>query len=123
MIKRVPAKSVDAYLKKLPSDQRAALEKIRAVIKAAAPEAEELISYHIPMYKYFGHLVCFAAYEGHCSFYVVNKKILTDFAKELSAYKVSGTTVHFSPTDPLPLSLVKKIVRRRMKENEGKRGG
>lgn len=113
-----PAKNVDAYLKRYSPEISAALQRVRQAIRKAAPKAEEVISYHIPIYKQNGPVVCFAGYENHCSFYVINKKIITDFADELKEFKTSGTTIHFSPEKPLPVSLIQKIVKRRIKENE-----
>jgi uncharacterized protein YdhG (YjbR/CyaY superfamily) len=111
-------KTVDEYLKDLPSEVSGMLNKLRATIKSAAPHAEEIISYQIPTYKYHGALVHFAAFESHCSFFVVSKSILTMFEKELEPYKTSGTTIHFSTAKPLPVALVKKIVKARIKDNE-----
>ena len=74
--KTIPAKNVDEYLKSLPAAVQTTLKKVRQTIKAAAPKAEEVISYQIPMYKYNGPLVAFAAFSGHCSLFVINKNIL-----------------------------------------------
>ncbi|HEX9652389.1 MAG TPA: DUF1801 domain-containing protein [bacterium] len=111
-------RSVDDYLSALPEAVRTTLEKVRQSIKAAAPKAEELISYRIPTYKYLGPLVHFAAFESHCSLIVVNKSIMKIFKKELLSYETSGMTIHFTPDKPLPATLVKKIVKLRIKENE-----
>ena len=71
--KRTPrAETVDGYLATLPEDARAALEKLRKTIKAAAPKATEVISYQIPTFKHQGMLVAFAAFEGHCGFYIMS---------------------------------------------------
>lgn len=117
-----PAKTVDSYLEALPEDMRLTLEKLRKSIKAAAPKAEELISYQIPTYKYLGPLVHFAAFKDHCSLIVVSKSIFEIFKKELQGYKTSGRTIHFMPEKPLPVSLVQKIVKMRLKENEENHG-
>lgn len=116
--KKRPAKTVDEYLAQLPKDARAALEELRKVIKAAAPEAEELISYQMPAYKHKGLLVFFAAFKDHCSFFVGGKSILKTIGKDLEKYETSGTAIHFTPDKPLPASLVRKIVKARIKENE-----
>ena len=118
--KDIPAKNVDEYLKALPEDVRTTLEKLRHTIKAAAPEAEEIISYQIPTYKYMGPLVHFAAQKNHCSLTFVSANILKIFEKELKSYKVSGRTIHFTPDKPLPASLVEKIVKERIRENEAR---
>ena|ERR1700754_3079152 len=113
-----PAKDVDEYLYELPETMRAVLEKVRRSIQAAAPESEELISYRIPTYKYMGPLVHFAAFKDHCSLIVVNKSIMEIFREELSSYKTTGTTIHFTPDKPLPAALVRKIVKTRIRENK-----
>jgi uncharacterized protein YdhG (YjbR/CyaY superfamily) len=111
------AKDVDSYLAKLPPDVRATLEKLRQTIKAAAPEAEEVISYHMPCYKYQGVLVYFGAFAEHCSFFPAGKSMLVKFAKELAPFEAEGGTIRFTVDHPLPKSLVTKIVKARMKEN------
>ena len=112
-----PQKTVDEYLLAQPAAVQLVLEKLRQAIRSAAPMAEELISYQIPTYKYRGPLVHFAAFANHCSFVVINSDIIKTFSKELKAYKTSGTTIHFSHDKPLPASLVKKIVKIRIKNN------
>jgi uncharacterized protein YdhG (YjbR/CyaY superfamily) len=114
-------KTVDEYLRGLPSDQRKVLKQLREIIKTTAPEAEEGISYHIPGYKYHGPLVYFAAYKKHCSLFAVSKNIIKQFEKELVPFRTTTSTLHFTPEQPLPVALVKKIVKLRMKENEGKK--
>lgn len=116
--KTIQANSVDEYLQELPQAMRVVLEALRQVIKSAAPEAEELISYRIPTYKFKGPLVHFAAFKNHCSLITVNKSIVTDFEAELKRFKITGTTIQFTPEKPLPADLVTKIVMARIKENE-----
>ncbi|MDZ7345009.1 MAG: DUF1801 domain-containing protein [candidate division KSB1 bacterium] len=116
--KRVPAKDVDAYLAAAPQEQRTVLENLRKAIKAAAPKAEEVISYQIPTYKYHGPLVHFVARASYCSFIAVNKTVLEKFKDELAGFDTSGTTIHFTVEKPLPAALVKKIVKARVAENE-----
>lgn len=117
-IKTAPAKTVDEYLERLPADMKNILEKLRQTIRKAVPKAEELISYQIPTYKYLGPLIHFAAFKDHCSLVVINKSILKTFEKELQLYKTTGTTIHFTLAKPLPASLVQKIVKLRIKDNE-----
>ena len=114
------AKNVDEYLAAVPEDVQSVLEKLRKTIRSAAPKAEEVISYQIPMFKYHGPLVFFAAFRNHCSFYVVSKPIMEAFSSELKPWDASGTTIHFSAKKPLPASLVKKIVKARIEENEAR---
>lgn len=109
--------SVDGYLKSLPAEQKTALERVRDVIRSAAPEAEEGISYGIPAYKYYGLLVGFAAYKSHCTFFVMNNTYI-DAHDELDRYDHSKSGIHFSPEKPLPVALIKRIIRDRMKENK-----
>ncbi len=94
------------------------LEKLRKAIKAAAPKAEELISYQIPTYKYHGPLVHFVARKNYCSFIVASKSILEKFSSELIPFDTSGTTIHFSAENPLPAELIKEIVKARIEKNE-----
>jgi uncharacterized protein YdhG (YjbR/CyaY superfamily) len=114
----VPARDVEGYLAVLPKEARVTLEKLRKTIKAAAPKAEEAISYQVPTFKYHGPLVFFAAFKNHCSFYVVSKSIMKTFSRELKPYDTSGTTIHFSAENSLPTTLVKRIVKARIEENE-----
>lgn len=117
--KSVPAKNVDEYLNALPSTVRSIAGKVRQTIKAAAPEAEEAISYQMPAYKYHGWLVYFAAYKNHIGFYPTPGGIKA-FKKELSAYKGAKGSVRFPIDKPIPFSLISKIVKFRVKENEEK---
>ncbi len=116
--KSVPAQNVDAYLASAPKELRAVLENLRKAIKAAAPKAEELISYQIPTYKYHGPLVHFVARESYCSFIAVSKTVLEKFKNELAGFDTSGTTIHFTVENSLSAALVKKIVKARVVENE-----
>ena len=109
--------TVDDYLAALPEEARATLEKIRKTIKAVAPDATEVISYQIPMYKYHGMLVGFAAFKDHCSFFPGANPVAT-FKDELKAYKTSKGTIRFPIGKPLPATLVKKLVKARIAENE-----
>lgn len=110
-------KSVDAYMKILPADVRAVLEKLRAQIKAAAPKAEESISYGMPAYKHKGPLVYFAAFKNHCSFFPGSSSILAN-TEGLKDFKVSKGTIQFTPEKPIPVSLIKSIVKERVLQNE-----
>lgn len=112
------AKNVDEYLDNLPPKVKETLENIRSEIKKAAPMAEEVISYRIPTYKYKGALVHFMAHEKYCSFFVVNKSILELFKDELKDFETSGTTIHFTVEKPLPLNIVERIVKERIRQNE-----
>ena len=115
-----PARDVDGYLAALPKEVRVTLEKLRKAIKAAAPIAEETISYGIPAFKYHGPLIFFAAFKNHCSLYAVGKSLIEKLSRELEPYDISGTTIHFSAQNPLPAALVKKIVKARIAQNESR---
>ena len=107
------AESIDAYLAALSTDKRAALQRLRRTIRAAAPRAQECISYGIPAYRLNGkHLVFFGAGANHCSFYPGS--VLTGFKSELKGYETSKGTIRFSPSEPLPAVLVRKIVKARI---------
>lgn len=113
-----PAKNVDEYLSSLPADVQATLGKVRKAIKAAVPKAEEVISYHMPVYKYHGHLVGFAAFTNHCSFFPMSYAVMKIFQEELKDYDASGATIRFPIGKALPATLIKKIVKTRIQENE-----
>jgi uncharacterized protein YdhG (YjbR/CyaY superfamily) len=108
--------NTDAYIASFPKETQTLLEQLRATIKKAAPEAEELISYQMPAYKYNGMLVYFAGYKNHIGFYPTASGI-ANFTKELSVFKSSKGAVQFPLDRPLPLQLVTKIVKFRVKEN------
>lgn len=114
-------KNVDAYLALHPAETLTKLEKLRQTIKKAAPEAEEVISYGMPAYKFHGMLVYFAGYKNHIGFYPSSSGIKA-FEKEISAFENSKGTVRFSIEKPLPVGLVTKIVKYRVKENLEKAG-
>jgi uncharacterized protein YdhG (YjbR/CyaY superfamily) len=113
--------SVEAYLADLPGEVRETLEPIRRAIAAAAPKATETISYGMPAYEYAGRpLVYFAAFKRHCSFFPASYQAMETFADELERYDVEKGTVRFPIGKPLPATLVKKIVRARVKETDAK---
>jgi len=118
-----PAKDVNAYLAALPPAQRRVLKNLRATIKSAAPKAVEKISYRMPLYFYLGYLVGFSAFKKHCSFFVMSYKTMGVFKNELKPYLSAKATLHFTPEKPLPVSLVKRIVKARVKENEARKAG
>jgi len=113
---RATPKTIDEYIAGFPKEVQAILEKIRATIKDAAPEAEEAISYHIPTFKLKGNLVHFAAYRKHIGFYPTSSGI-EKFKQELSAYERAKGTVRFPIDQPVPYDLISKIVAFRVREN------
>jgi uncharacterized protein YdhG (YjbR/CyaY superfamily) len=110
------AKDVDEYLARLDEPERKTLTTLRAQIKAAAPKATEVISYQIPTYRLNGPLVHFAAQPKHLSFTIVSLEVMNAFRDELRDFDVSGRTIRFSATKPIPAALVKRIVRARVRE-------
>lgn len=119
-MKGAKPKTVDEYLGALSKDKRAALEQLRRDIHAAAPGAEECISYSMPAVRVNGKvLVWFGASSSHCAFYPGG--IVQDFAKDLADYKTAKGTIRFAPDQRLPASLVKKIVKARIRKAEAPR--
>jgi uncharacterized protein YdhG (YjbR/CyaY superfamily) len=113
------AGTIDEYLANLSSDQRAALEKIRKAIRAAAPQAEECISYQIPAFRLNGMLVGFGATASHCAFYPMSSTTVAAHKDELKGYDTSKGTIRFQPDKPLSAALVRKLVKTRIAENAG----
>jgi len=112
-------KSVDEYMALFSGDALIMLEQLRSIIREAAPDAEEIISYHMPAYKLNGMLVYFAAHTNHIGFYPTPSGIEA-FADDLKEYKTSKGAVQFPLGKPLPAKLIEKIVRFRVKENLNK---
>lgn len=112
-------RTIDEYLAPLTDDKRAALEKLRAAIRAAAPAAEECISYDIPGFRLDGRLlVSFGAAAKHCAFYPGAHPVRAHH-DELAAYDTNKGTIRFQPDHPLPATLVHKLVRTRIAERVG----
>jgi len=108
--------SIDAYIATFPEETQKILEELRATIKAAAPDAEEKISYQMPTFFLKGNLVHFAAFKNHIGFYPTPSGIRA-FKKELSIYEGAKGSVKFPKDKPLPLKLISKIVKFRVAEN------
>lgn len=109
-------KTVDEYLTSLPKNTRILLQQLRKIIQQAAPDAEEIISYNMPAYRYHGMLVYFAGYTHHIGFYAVPSAI-QKFKDELVNYTTSKGTIQFPIEKGIPVTLVRKIVKFRVKEN------
>lgn len=115
-------KSIEEYISNFPKETQLLLEEVRNTIKNTAPEAEESISYGMPVYKlYKKPLVYFAGYGNHIGFYATPTGH-AEFAKELSKYKQGKGSVQFPINEPLPLELIKRIVQFRVEENRKKAG-
>lgn len=108
----------DHYLAALPDDKRAALEKLRRSIRAAAPRAEECISYRLPAFRLDGKVVVlFGATARHCSFFPGSGTAVEAHKADLAGYGTSKGTIRFDADKPLPATLVRKIVKYRIAEN------
>lgn len=109
--------TVDEYLARLPDGKRAALERLRKLIRAAAPQAEECISYQIAAFRLNGLLVGFGATAKHCAFYLMSGTTVAAHQAELAGYDTSKGTIRFHEDAPLPAALVRKLVKARIAEN------
>ncbi len=107
---------IDSYIATFPKDVQAVLEQVRTAIKTSAPKAEEVISYNMPAFKFHGMLVYFAGYKKHIGFYSLPSGHKA-FEKELSIYKQGKGSVQFPLDKPMPLALIKKMVKFRVQEN------
>ena len=110
------SKTIDDYLASIDDDKRAALEKLRKTIKNVAPKAEECISYQMPAFRIDGRvLLWFGAGANHCAFYPGG--IVEQYKNELKSFETSKGTIRFQPEHPLPVTLIRKIVKARIAEN------
>jgi uncharacterized protein YdhG (YjbR/CyaY superfamily) len=114
---RTKARTIDEYLAGLSDDQRNALQKLRKTIRAAAPKAEECITYQLPAFRLNGVLVAFGATGNHCAFYPMSASTVATHQDELKDYDTSKGTIRFQPDHPLPAALVRKLVKARIAEN------
>ncbi|HZT71075.1 MAG TPA: DUF1801 domain-containing protein [Terriglobia bacterium] len=112
---------VDDYIASAPEWARDTLRELRRVIKTAAPQAKESISYRMPYYSQNGRLAYFAAHKNHCSFYWIRAEDKKIFAKELAAQKVVGSTLQIPRGAKVPAALIRKIIKLRIKSNESRR--
>ena len=111
-------KSIDEYIATFPEATQTLLETLRATIKAAAPDAQEKISYQMPTFALKGNLVYFAAWKKHIGFYPASSEnVIQTFKDELSIYERTKGAIQFPIDKPLPLELISKIVKFRVAEN------
>jgi uncharacterized protein YdhG (YjbR/CyaY superfamily) len=113
--------SIDEYITTFPEEIQKILQEVRATIKAAAPEAEEKISYQMPTFFLNGNLIHFAAFKHHLGLYPTPNGVEA-FAQELSQFKGAKGSVQFPLDQPLPLELITRIVKYRVAENLKKTG-
>jgi len=114
-------RAVDAYIKAAPKTVQPMLRDLRQAIKAAAPKAEEKLSYGMPFYVYHGRLIYFAAHRNHVGMYPIIGREKDLYAKELKPYLAAKATLQFPIGQPLPIALVKKVVKQRARENGANR--
>ena len=117
--KRKP-RTIDEYLAGVGAHQQIALEKLRKTIRAAAPKAEECISYRLAAFRQDGMLVAFGATANHCAFYLMSSSTVEAHKDELKDYDTSKGTIRFQADKPLPVALVRKLVKARIAENDGR---
>ena len=115
-------RDVDAFLAAVSEEARATLQTLRETIRAAAPDATEGIGYAIPTFYQQGPLVAYAASKNHCSFYVMSPAVMAAHRDDLEPYDTATATIRFPANEPLPATLVRKLVKARIAENETRRG-
>lgn len=115
-----PARSIDEYIAMQKDEFKPMLENLRMIIRSASPKAEELISYQVPSFKFRYMLVGFGVNKKYVSLYTMSPPLVKAMKKDLKDVKLSGTTLHFSPEEKLPVTLIKKIVKARIKENQAR---
>jgi len=107
---------VDRYLAEIPDEYRAALESVREIVSAMVPDATERVSYGVPIFRLNKDLLGYGANKNFCSLHVMSSKILERRKEELKDFKMSGTTIHFHPAQPLSRALIEMIVSDRLGE-------
>jgi uncharacterized protein YdhG (YjbR/CyaY superfamily) len=113
--------TIEQYLAALSDDaQRTALANLRKIIRAAAPKAEECISYQLAAFRQHGMLVAFGATPNHCAFYPMSATTIKAHHDQLKNYQTSKGTIRFQPENPLPAALIRKLVKARLKENQAR---
>lgn len=112
-------KTIQEYHDIFPAEVQERMQTIRDIIHEVVPEAEEVISYQIPCFKYKGYLVYYSAYAKHISLsYPYSQAFLNSFAEDLKGYKISKSALQFPSNAPLPTDMIKRMVAFRKKENE-----
>lgn len=110
-------REVDDYISRAPKEAQAKLKQLRVLIKQLAPEANERISYNMPHYNYRGQLAWFASMNGYVGLYL-RPPVVVEHARELAAYKTTKSAVHFPLGEKLPLPLIRKLIRARIKKSK-----
>jgi uncharacterized protein YdhG (YjbR/CyaY superfamily) len=114
----VQVNTTDEYIALQPEEFRAGLNELRSVILSVVPQAMESISYQVPCFKYHYMLVGIGVNKNSVSFYTMSPPLVKELKEDLKGIKTSGATLHFTPSEPLPMELIKKIVQIRAQQNE-----
>jgi uncharacterized protein YdhG (YjbR/CyaY superfamily) len=120
MARKKVFETIDEYIATFPPNVQTILQQLRQVIREAAPDAEEAISYQMPAFKLNGYLVWFAAFKNHIGFFP-KTSVIAAFKEELSGYELSKGTIRFPLDKPIPFGLVRRIVEFRVRENLAKK--
>lgn len=116
-MKESSSSKVQAYIASAPQESRAKLKELRSIIKSLIPQAEEGISYGMPVFKLNGKsLICFAGYKHHIGFYPMSGTFIKSYQEDLKNYKTSKGAVQFPIEKPLPITLIKKLVKGKLQE-------
>jgi uncharacterized protein YdhG (YjbR/CyaY superfamily) len=111
--------TIDDYLAGVPEDKRAALQQVRETVQELVPEAEEMISYKMPGFRYRGRgFLYFAAWARHCALYGVSDSTMEAYRDELAPFRKDDSTLRFTPKDPIPRELLERLVRARLQEEQ-----
>ena len=111
--------SIDEYLATVSGEKRAALDKLRKTIHSIVPKAEECISYNIPAFRLDGAIVAgFLATKKGCSYFPFSGSTLRTLSRDLAGYEMTKGSLHFHPDEPLPASLVRKLLKARIAETK-----
>lgn len=113
-------KDVDEYIASVPKEIQSKLIQLRATIKEVAPTAIEGISYRMPYYNYKGQLAWFALMKSHIGLYL-RPPLIEEHKKELARYETTKSAIHFPLNEELPIPLIKKLIKARMKMNKAER--
>ena len=115
-MKNMLAANIDEYIAGFPDDVQVALKQVRAAVRKAAPKAEEAIKYAMPGFVLHSNLVFFSAFKKHIGFYSVPTG-KAEFKKDFAPYKTGRGSIQFPLDEPMPLKLITKIVKYRVKQN------
>jgi uncharacterized protein YdhG (YjbR/CyaY superfamily) len=114
------SKRIDHYLEKVPQPFAQLLRHVREVVRSAAPDAEEIITYSMPGIGQNGPVISYCAHKNHCALYPMGASVLDDFGDDIAPWRTSKGTLRFTPDHPLPDRLIRKLVAARVAANIAK---